>query len=134
MESERLYRGVFFAGSAWNFIASIPTMFLVGFLPSMIQIEAPRYPIFIYFNLMTMSMYGCIQFVVAKNLNSSRSFVKILFWAKTLTVLTFVAGVVFLDMPPSLISFLAPGIVLDLIFAALFWRYLVFSRAVKVQP
>lgn len=127
MESERFYRGVFYAGSGWNFLTSIPTMFLVGTLPAMIQIEAPRYPLFIYFNLMTMFMFGCVQFAVARHLSVARPFVKILVWSKMLTVLTFVAAIVFLAMPANLTRFLAPGMFADLVFGALFWRYLVFS-------
>jgi hypothetical protein len=127
MESERVYRGIFYAGSGWNFLASIPTLFLVGSLPGLIDIEAPNYPIFVYFNLITMSMYGCVQFAVARHLATSRPYVKILVWAKFLTVLCFIFGLLFLSMPPNLSSFLGPGIFLDLIFGLLFWRYLVFS-------
>ncbi len=136
MESERLYRGIFYAGSAWNFLASIPTLFLVGSLPSIIGIEAPNYPIFIYFNLMTMSMYGLVQFAVARNLGTSRPYIKILVAAKLLTVLFFVLGLLFLEMPSGLTGFLGPGIVLDLIFGILFWRYLAFSAKPEVaeQP
>lgn len=132
MESERLYRGVFYAGSVWNFVASVPTLFLVGSLPSIIGIDPPNYPIFIYFNLMTMSMFGLVQFAVARNLASSRPYVKILIAAKFLTVLFFVFGLIYLNMPSNLTGFLGPGIVLDLIFGILFWRYVAFST--KQQP
>ncbi len=127
MESERFYRGVFYAGSGWNFLASIPTAFLVGTLPAMIQIEAPHYPVFIYLNLMTVFIFGCMQFAVAKHLSVARPFVKILVWSKLLTVFIFVAAILFLAMPANLTQFLAPGIILDLVFGALYWRYLVFS-------
>ncbi len=135
MESERIYRGIFYAGGGWNFLASIPTIFLVGTLPGLIDIEAPNYPIFVYFNLMTMSMYGCVQIAVARNLATSRPYIKILVWAKLLTVFFFVFGLLFLSMPPNLSGFLGPGIFLDLIFGLLFWRYLVFSSkpAVAIQ-
>ena len=127
MESERLYRGIFYAGSAWNFLASVPTLFLVGSLPTIIGIDAPNYPIFVYFNLMTVSMYGLVQFAVARNLATARPYVKILVAAKLLTVLFFVFGVAFLKMPGELTGFLGPGIFLDLVFGILFWRYLAFS-------
>lgn len=127
MENERFYRGVFYAGSGWNFLASIPTAFLIGTLPAAIQIEVPHYPIFIYFNLMTVFMFGCMQFAVARHLSVSRPFVKILVWSKMLAVLIFIAAIVFLVMPTNLTGFLAPGIFVDLVFGALFWRYLVFS-------
>lgn len=136
MESERMYRAVFYAGSGWNFLASIPTLFLVGSLPGLIDIEAPNYPIFVYFNLMTMSMYGCVQFVVARNLSTARPYIKILVWAKLLTVAFFLFGLLFLSMPQNLSGFLGPGIFLDLLFGLLFWRYLVFSSraTVAVRP
>ncbi len=127
MESERFYRGVFYAGGGWNFLMSIPMTFLVSSLPAMIQIDAPRYPIFVYFNLMTVCLFGCIQILVARNLSSSRSLVKILVWSKMLTVVVFVAGLFFLAMPPNLTNFLLPGMIIDLIFGVLFWRYLFFS-------
>ena len=131
MESERFYRGVFYAGSAWNFVASVPTFFLVGSLPGMIEIDPPNFPIFIYFNLMTMFLFGCIQFTVGRNLPGARPFVKILIWSKILTVLIFIAGLILLSMPSGLISFLAPGIVLDLIFGLFFWRYLSIASKLK---
>jgi len=127
MESVRFYRWVFYAGGVWNFLASVPTLFLVGSLPEMIQIDAPLYPIFIYFNLMTMMMYGFIQFAVARHMDTARPFVKILVWAKMLTVAVFVACIFLLPTPRGLIDFLAPGIALDLVFGSLFWRYLAFS-------
>lgn len=127
MENERFYRGVFYAGCVWNFLVSLPVMLLVQALPSMLKIEPPRFPIFIYFNLMTVFMFGCVQFVIARNLQTARPYVKILFWSKIFTVLVFIAGLAFLTMPPSLSGFLAPGMVVDFLFALLFWRYLVFS-------
>lgn len=127
MENDRFYRAVFYAGGAWNFLASIPTVFLVRSLPTMIQIDAPRYPIFVYFNLMTVCLFGFIQILVARNLRSSRSLVKILIWSKMLTIVVFVGALFFLAMPPNLTNFLLPGMVIDLIFGGLFWRFLFFS-------
>jgi hypothetical protein len=133
MESENLYRKVFYAGCGWNFLVSIPMVFLVGSLPGMIDIDAPRYPIFIYFNLMTVFLFGCLQFTVARHLETARPYVKILAWSKILLVLVFLASVFFLAMPAALTEFLAPGMVVDLVFGLLFWRYLQFS-AVKTKP
>lgn len=127
METERFYRGVFYAGSVWNFLVSLPVMFLVPALPAMLKIDAPRHPIFIYFNLMTVFMFGCLQVVIARNLHTARPYVKILFWSKIFTVLVFVYGLIFLAMPSSLSGFLAPGMAVDFVFALLFWRYLIFS-------
>ena len=127
MESERLYRGIFYGGGGWNLLASIPTAFLISTLPSMLQIEAPRYPVFIYFNLMTMVLFAFVHFTVARNLGTARPYVKILVWSKMLTVVVFVAGIIFMRMPAALIEFLAPAISIDLILGAIFWRYLVFS-------
>ncbi|HWP81441.1 MAG TPA: hypothetical protein VNN76_02185 [Bacteroidota bacterium] len=121
MDTERFYRAVYYAGSGWNFLASVPTFFLVGILPAMLQIDPPLYPIFIYFNLMTMFLFGCIQFTVARNLSTSRPYVKILIWSKLLTVGIFMGGFFLLSIPRGLIEFLAPGMFLDLIFGILFW-------------
>lgn len=131
MNNERFYRGVFYTGGAWNFLASIPTFFLVGSLPGIIGIEDPKYPIFIYFNLMTMFLFGLIHFTVVRHLATARPFVKILLWSKILTVLIFLGGILMLSMPSNLISFLAPGITLDLILGFLFWRYLFVTGASK---
>lgn len=130
MENEGFYKKVFFVGSAWNFLASVPTFFLVGLLPGMIGIEDPKYPIFIYFNLMTMFLFGCVQFTVGRNLATARPYVKILVWSKLLTVLIFLGGLALLSMPVGLVNFFAPGMVLDLILGLLFWRYLMFSAKV----
>lgn len=127
MESEQFYRRVLYAGSGWNFLVSIPIVFLVNSLPAMISIEAPRYPVFIYFNLMTVFLFGCVQFVAARHLDTARPFVKILALSKILTVVVFLYAVFFLAMPAPLTEFLAPGIVVDLIFGLLFLRYLQFS-------
>ncbi|MEX1138107.1 MAG: hypothetical protein WEB33_11490 [Bacteroidota bacterium] len=127
MESERLYRYVFYSGGIWNFIASVPTMFLVNALPGFIGIDPPNHVIFIYFNLMTMFLFGCIQFIVARHLAESRPFIKILVWSKFLTVAVFLGALAFLPMAPGLTEFLIPGMILDLVFGLLFLRYLFFS-------
>jgi hypothetical protein len=80
-----------------------------------------------------MSMYGLVQFAVARNLATSRPYVKILVAAKLFTVFFFVFGLLFLEMPANLSGFLGPGILLDLIFGILFWRYLAFSSRAAVQ-
>jgi hypothetical protein len=128
MESLRLYRGIFYFGAGWNFLASVPTFLLVSSLPSMLQIEPPLYPLFIYFNLMTVFLFGCLHIVVARSMSSSRSLVVVIAWSKFLTALIFVGGLVFLSMPQPLIEFLAPGMALDLLLGAAFWRYLIFSK------
>jgi hypothetical protein len=129
MESQLFYKRVFYAGSAWNWFASIPTFFLVPMLPGLIHIEGPRYPIFIYFNLMTVMLFGCIQFTVARNLASTRPFVKILVWSKILTVIIFAGALVLIPMPSELVGFIGPGMFIDLVFGLLFWRYLKFSES-----
>jgi hypothetical protein len=128
MESEQFYKRVFLAGSFWNWIVSIPLFALVWYLPTMIKITEPLYPIFIYFNLMTVAMFGCVQYTVSKNPPELRGFVKILAWSKILTFFIFVAAVAALNMPSELTQFLAGGMVVDLLFGLLFWRYLVFSK------
>lgn len=127
MESERFYRGVFYSGSIWNFVASVPTMFLVNALPGLIGIDPPNHVIFIYFNLMTMFLFGCIQFTVARHLAESRPFVKILVWSKFLTVSVFLGALAFLPMAQGLTEFFTPGMVIDLVFGILFLRYLFYS-------
>ncbi len=127
MESERFYRGVFYSGSLWNFVASVPTMFLVDALPDFIGIDPPNHSIFIYFNLMTMFLFGCIQFTVARHLSEARPFVKILLWSKFLTVAVFLGSLVLLPMAAGLIEFFIPGMVIDSVFGILFLRYLFFS-------
>jgi hypothetical protein len=135
MESEKLYRRIFYAGCGWNVLVSVPMVFLVESLPDMLHIDAPRYPVFIYFNLMTVFLFGCLQFTVAQHLETARPYVKILAWSKILLVLVFLAAVFLLAMPEALAEFLAPGMAVDLVFGLLFWRYLRFSaRKTAVPP
>jgi hypothetical protein len=127
MESDRLYKLLFYIGSGWNFIISITLFVLTGSLPSIVGIEPPRYPIFIHFNLMSIFFFGCIQWIIARNLYGHRSFVKLLVWAK-LAMGAVLLYSILLDAPPkALIGFLAPGVVLDVIFGLIFWRFLIFS-------
>jgi hypothetical protein len=135
MESERFYRGVFYSGSIWNFVASIPTMFLVNALPGMIGIEPPNHVIFIYFNLMTMFLFGCIQFTVARHLAEARPYIRILVWSKFLTIAIFLGALAFLPMAQGLTEFFVPGMILDLLFGLLFLRYLFYSaKRLGVDP
>ncbi|MEX2116657.1 MAG: hypothetical protein WEB37_07210 [Bacteroidota bacterium] len=127
MESERFYRGVFYSGSIWNFIASVPTMFLVNALPDLIGIEPPNHVIFIYFSLMTMFLFGCIQFTIARHLIEARPYIRILVWSKLLTVAIFIGALAFLPMASGLTEFLFPGMIIDLLFGLLFLRYLFYS-------
>lgn len=128
METDKLYRVLFFVGSGWN-IALASTLFVItSSLPSIIGIEPPRYPIFIYYNLTSIFLFGCIQWIIARDLHGHRSFVKLLIWAK-LAMGAVLLYSIFIDAPPkALIGFLAPGVVLDVIFALIFWRFLIFSR------
>ena len=113
METERLYKVLFYVGSGWNFVISITLFLLVSSLPSIIGIEPPRYPLFIYFDLMSIFFFGCIQWIIARNLYAHRSFVKMLVWAK-LAMGAVLLYSIFLDAPPkALTGFLAPGVVLD---------------------
>ena len=129
METERLYKVLFYVGSGWNFVISITLFLLVSSLPSIIGIEPPRYPLFIYFDLMSIFFFGCIQWIIARNLYAHRSFVKMLVWAK-LAMGAVLLYSIFLDAPPkALTGFLAPGVVLDVIFGLIFLRFLIFSRS-----
>jgi hypothetical protein len=128
METDRLYRLLFYVGSGWNFTISTTLFVLTGSLPSIIGTEPPRYPIFIHFNLTSIFFFGCIQWIIARDLYGHRSFVKLLVWAK-LTMGAVLLYSILLDAPEqSLIVFLAPGAALDVIFGLIFWRFLIFSR------
>ena len=128
MENDKLYRGLFYFGSAWNFALTATLFILTGSLPSIIGIEPPRYPIFIYFNLTSIFFFGCMQWIIARDLYGHRSFVKMLMWAKLAMGLVFVYSMVHDPLAKQLIGFLAPGIGLDVVFGLCFWRFLVFSR------
>lgn len=124
MDSARFYRWVFFAGAAWNFLIAGMLAVLVRSLPTFLNIEAPRYPLFIHFNLMSIVLFGCMMWIIARDLNNHRSFVKLLVWAKLMMGGVFGISIILDSIPPQLISFLAPGIVVDIMFGVLFWRFL----------
>jgi hypothetical protein len=129
METDRLYKVIFYAGSGWNFALAIALFVLTSSLPSIIGIEPPRYPIFIQFNLTSIFFFGCIQWIIARDLHGHRSFVKLLVWAK-LAMGAVLLYSILLDAPSkALIGFLAPGVALDAIFGLIFWRFLIFSRS-----
>jgi hypothetical protein len=128
METDRLYRLLFYVGSGWNFAIATTLFLLTGSLPSIIGIEPPRYPIFIHFNLTSIFFFGCIQWIIARDLRGHRSFVKLLVCAK-LAMGAVLLYSVLLDAPAkALVGFLAPGVALDVIFGLIFWRFLIFSR------
>jgi hypothetical protein len=129
MESEKLYKILFYIGSVWNFAASVGMFLVIRSLPSIIGIAQPLYPMFIYFDLMSIFFFGCIQWIIARNLYGHLSFVKMLVWAKLAMGAVFIYSIL-LDTPPpkELTGFLAPGIVVDVIFGLIYWRFLVFSR------
>jgi hypothetical protein len=129
MESDKLYKALFYIGGAWNFLIATALFVLTGSLPSIIHIDPPRYPIFIHFNLTSIFFFGIMQVIIARHLYRHRDFVKMLMWAK-LAMGAVLLYSILVDAPPKeLVGFLAPGIVLDVIFGLLFWRFLVFSRA-----
>jgi hypothetical protein len=129
METDKLYRVLFYVGSGWNFAIAVTLFVLTGSLPSIIGIEPPRYPIFIHFNLTSIFFFGCIQWIIARDIHAHRSFVKMLAWAKLAMGAVLLYSMI-VDAPmKALIAFLAPGVVLDVIFGLIFWRFLIFSRA-----
>ncbi|HEX9615316.1 MAG TPA: hypothetical protein VGA55_07400 [Bacteroidota bacterium] len=135
MKTERFFRFIFYTGAAWNFLVSVPLVFLVPFLPSTIQIDPPRYPLFIYFNLMTVFLFAWIHLIVARSPLESRSLVTVLLWSKFLTVLVFAASLLFLPMPAGLVEFFLPGMIIDFIFGLLFvWCLIVSGRVLVVAP
>jgi hypothetical protein len=101
---------------------------LTGSLPSLIGIEPPLYPIFIYFNLTSIFFFGCIQWIIARDLHSHRSFVKLLMWAKLTMGAVFFYSILFDAPAKALVDFLAPGMVIDVLFGLIFWRFLIYSR------
>ena len=129
METDKHYKALFYIGAGWNFLIATALFILTGSLPSMIGIDPPRYPIFIQFNLTSIFFFGIMQVIIARDLRGHRSFVKLLMSAK-LAMGAVLLYSILIDAPAKqLVSFLAPGIVLDVIFGLLFWRFLVFSRA-----
>jgi len=128
MENEKFYKTVFYVGSGWNFAMAISLFLLIDSLPEMINMDPPKHTLFIYFNLMSIFIFGCMQFTVARNLHENRSMVKILMWAKITMMVVYFYAVLFDAPVKELTSFLLPGMIIDLIFGLLFWRFLVFSR------
>ena len=128
MESERNYRIMFYVGSAWNFIMSTSLLISTPTLHEQVGIPAPLYPMFIYFNIMSIFFFGCMQWMVARNLWNSRPLVKLLMWAKFGMGIVFVYSI-FVSAPPrELVMFLLPGMSVDVLFGMLFWRFLAYSR------
>ena len=132
METDKLYRVLFYLGSGWNFVISVTIFVLTRSLPSMIGIEPPRYPIFIYFNLTSVFFFGCVQWIIARDIRAYRSFVKMLAWAKLTMGGILLYSLLVDTMVKALIGFLAPGVVLDVIFGLIYWRFLMYSRAKAV--
>jgi hypothetical protein len=128
METDKLYRVLFYVGSGWNFAIASTLFFLTGSLPSIIGIEPPRYPIFIHFNLTSIFFFGCIQWIIARDLHGHRSFVKLLVYAKLAMGLVLLYSILLEAPAKALTDFLAPGVALDVIFGLIFWRFLIFSR------
>lgn len=128
METLKLYKIVFLVGSGWNFVTSVVIFFLIGSLPALIGIAQPNYPVFIYFNLMSVFFFGCIQWTIATHLDNSRSFVKILVWSKLVMGAVFTYAMIIGPFSKELFSFLVPGMVIDVVFGLIYWRFLVFSR------
>ena len=128
MESDKLYKIVFYVGCSWNFIIAAALLVTTPTLHTMVGIAAPLYPMFIYFNLMSIFSFGCIQWIIARNLYGHRSFVKLLAFAKFAMVVLFIYSIL-IDVPPKeLVLFLLPGMIVDTVFGFAFWRFLVFSR------
>ena len=128
METDQRYKVLFYVGCAWNFVIATTLFVLTGSLPAMIGIEAPRYPLFIHFNLISIYCFGFMQWIIARDPRGHRSFVKLLMWAK-LSMGAAVLDSMVVDPPAwALIGFLAPGIVVDVLFGLMFWRFLVYAR------
>lgn len=127
METDKRYKFLFSVGAGWNFVMSIGAFLFIGSLPSMIGIAPPLYPIFITFNLMSVFFFGCMQVLIARDLHGHMSFVKLLVWAKLAMGAVFLYSILHDAPPDELIRFLAPGIVVDVIFGLLFWRFLVYA-------
>jgi len=129
MESEKVYRALFYLGAACNFIAAVSVLLLMNSLPRIIGIEPPRYSIFIYFNLMSIFFFGCMQWTIARNLRLNRSMVNILMWAKFGMPIVFLYAHIVDPPVKELALFLLPMVSLDFLFGLVFWRFLVYSRA-----
>ncbi|MBI4428500.1 MAG: hypothetical protein HY562_05220 [Ignavibacteriales bacterium] len=129
MESYKLYKALFFAGSGWNFAIAGSLFVLTPWLHTIIGVEPPRYPIFIQFNLMSIFFFGCLQWMVARDPLNLRSVARLLMWAKFTMVGIFVFSLLTQASPKALAVFLLPGIAIDGGFGLIFWRFLVFSRS-----
>jgi hypothetical protein len=121
MERSQLHRRIFIAGGIWNLAMGIPIALLVPWLPGIVKIAPPLYPIFIYFNLMTVTMFGFVALTVARNLATMRPMMLILAWSKFLTAGVFVGAVLWLSMPRELTEFLAGGMAVDLGLGVAYW-------------
>lgn len=129
-----LYQKVLRTGGVWNLLASVPLVFLVPVLPDMLGIENPAHPIFIYFNLMTVMMFGFIHFYVASHLDSMRGMMKILMWSKLLTGGVFAAALLLGSISAPLAEFIGPGMAVDTAFGLVYLRYLFYSSARTESP
>ena len=58
MENDKFYKILFYTGSGWNFTMATSLFFLIESLPEMINIEPPKHTLFIYFNLMSIFIFG----------------------------------------------------------------------------
>jgi hypothetical protein len=132
MENDKLYRILFYIGCGWNFAIAASLFILLNSLPTMLNIDPPRHTLFIYFNLSSIFIFGCMQLMVARNLHKNRNMVIILMWAKFTMIIMFVYALIFDAPVKELTSFLAPGMVIDFIFGLIFWRFLVYSRSQKI--
>jgi hypothetical protein len=128
MDRSRLHRRILVAGGIWNLAMGIPITLLVPWLPALLKIEEPRYPIFIYFNLMTVTMFGFVALTMSRHLAAMRPLLPVLVWSKILTFGVFIAAVLWLPMPGEITEFLAGGMVIDLILGLLYWRIWVETR------
>lgn len=128
MDRSLLHRRILLAGGIWNLAMGIPITLLVPFLPSLLLIEEPRYPVFIYFNLMTVTMFGFVALTMSRHLAAMRPLLPVLVWSKILTFGVFIATILLLPTPRELIEFLAGGMVIDLILGLLYWRIWVETR------
>lgn len=128
MDRSLIHRRILLAGGIWNLAMGIPITLLVPWLPTLLKIEDPRYPIFIYFNLMTVTMFGFVALTMSRHLVAMRPLLPVLVWSKVLTFGVFIAAVLWLPMPGELTEFLAGGMVIDLILGLLYWRIWVESR------
>lgn len=129
MESYKIYKALFFIGSGWNFAIAGSLFILTPWLHTIIGIEPPRYPVFIQFNLMSVFFFGCLQWMAARDLHGNRGVIKLLAWAKLAMGGIFVSSLFLHDPPKALVVFLLPGMILDVAFGLIFWRYVIFSRS-----